>query len=149
MGNMDTEGRELGWEDMIVNDGNDYEPVPEGDYDFTIEKFERGRSKGEGKLPPCNMATVYFTIHDRGRDVTVRENFLLHSKLEWKLSELFRSVGLKKEGEQLRMNWPALPGLTGRAKVIVEPGTKDPSKRFNRIDKLYPKEPKKFEAGKF
>ena len=149
MGNMDTEGRELGWEDMIVNDGNDYEPVPEGDYEFTIEKFERGRSKGEGKLPPCNMATVYFTIHDRGRDVTVRENFLLHSKLEWKLSELFRSVGLKKEGEQLRMNWPALPGLTGRAKVIVEPGTKDPSKRFNRIDKLYPKEPEKFEAGKF
>lgn len=142
-------GRELDWGDTIQNDGKNFEPVPAGDYDFTIETFERGRSKGEGKLPPCNMATVYFTIHDRDRDVTIRENFLLHSKLEWKLSELFRSVGLKKEGEPLRMNWQALPGLTGRCRVKQEPGSNDPSKLFNRIDKLYPKEPKKFEPGRF
>lgn len=142
-------GRELGWDDTITDDGSDFEPVPEGDYDFTIEKWERGRSKGEGKLPPCNMATVYFTVHDRDREVSIRENYLLHSKMEWKLSELFRSVGLKKEGEPLRMNWTALPGLTGRAKVGLKPGVKDPSKLFNFIDKLYTKEPKKFEPGKF
>lgn len=149
MGDINVEGRELGWDDTIVNDGKDFDPVPEGDYDFTVEKFERGRSKGEGKLPACNMATVYFTIHDRDRDVTMRENYLLHSALEWKLSELFRSVGLKKEGEPLRMNWPAIPGLTGRARITIEPGSKDPNKKFNRIEKLYPKEPKKFEPGKF
>ena len=143
-------GRELGWDDTIQDDGKEFEPIPSGDYEFTIETYERGRSKGEGKLPPCNMATVYFIVHDRDRDVTIRENFLLHSKLEWKLSELFRSVGLKKEGEQLRMNWQALPGLTGRCRVKQEPGTKDPTKIFNRIDKLYPKdEPKKFEPGRF
>lgn len=146
---MSIEGRELNWDDTITNDGNDFEPVPEGDYSFTIERFERGRSKGEGKLPPCNMATVYFTIHGKNRNVSIRENFLLHSKMEWKLSELFRSVGLKKENEPLKMNWTALPGLTGSAKVVVEPGTKDPTKKFNRIDKLYPKEAKKFEPGKF
>ena len=124
-------GRELSWDD------------------FTIEKWERGRSKGEGKLPACNMAIVHFVIHDREREVTIRENYLLHTKMEWKLSELFRSVGLKKEGEPLRMNWTALPGLTGRAKVGLKPGLKDPSKQFNFIDKLYPKEPKKFEPGRF
>ena len=118
-------GRELDWGDTIQDDGKNFEPVPAGDYDFTIETFERGRSKGEGKLPPCNMATVYFTIHDRDRDVMIRENFLLHSKLEWKLSELFRSVGLKKEGEPLRMNWQALPGLTGRCRVKQEPGSNE------------------------
>lgn len=149
MGDINVEGRELGWDDTIVDDGKDFEPVPEGDYDFTIERFERGRSKGEGKLPACNMATVYFIIHDRDRDVTVRENYLLHSALEWKLSELFRSVGLKKEGESLRMNWPAIPGLTGRARITIEPGLKDPNKKFNRVEKLYPKEAKKFEPGKF
>lgn len=142
-------GRELDWGDTIQDDGKNFEPVPAGDYDFTIETFERGRSKGEGKLPPCNMATVYFTIHDRDRDVTIRENFLLHSKLEWKLSELFRSVGLKKEGEPLRMNWQALPGLTGRCRVKQDQDAKDPSKIYNHIDKLYPKEPKKFEPGRF
>ena len=142
-------GRELSWDDTITDDGKEFEPVPEGDYDFTIEKWERGRSKGEGKLPACNMAIVHFVIHNREREVTIRENYLLHSKMEWKLSELFRSVGLKKEGEPLRMNWTALPGLTGRAKVGLKPGLKDPSKQFNFIDKLYPKEPKKFEPGRF
>lgn len=141
--------KELDWDDTIQDDGKDFEPLPAGDYDFVIEKIERGRSKGEGKLPPCNMATVYFTVHDRDRDVTIRENFLLHTKMEWRLSELFRSVGLKKEGEPLRMNWQALPGLTGRCRVKQKPGSKDPSKLFNRIDKLYPKEPKKFEPGRF
>ena len=142
-------GRELSWDDTITDDGKEFEPVPEGDYDFTIEKWERGRSKGEGKLPACNTAIVHFVIHDREREVTIRENYLLHTKMEWKLSELFRSVGLKKEGEPLRMNWTALPGLTGRAKVGLKPGLKDPSKQFNFIDKLYPKEPKKFEPGRF
>ena len=50
---MAAEGRELGWEDSIKQDAQDYEPIPEGDYNVTIEKFDRSRSKGEGKLPPC------------------------------------------------------------------------------------------------
>lgn len=88
-------GRELGWEDTITKDADNFEPVPEGDYNFVIEKFERSRSAGEGKLPPCNMAVVYFKIQDRDREITIRENYVLHSSLEWKLSELFRGVGLK------------------------------------------------------
>lgn len=124
--------------------------LPEGDYDFVIDHYERGRSKGSEKLPPSNMATVFFNITGPdGSMATIRENFILHSKLEWKLSELFCSVGLKKKGEELRMNWNALPGLTGRAHVTLSPDRNDPSKKYNHIDKLYPKEPKKFEAGKF
>lgn len=142
-------GRELGWDDVIADDGQDYEPIPEGDYDFTIEKYERGRSKGEGKLPPCNMAIIYFRIKYRDREVTLRENYILHSKMEWKLSELFRGVGLKQKGEELHMNWNALPGKTGRAKVGIEPGVKDASKMYNFIDKLYDKEIPKFEPGRF
>lgn len=142
-------GRELGWDDMITKEGGDFEPVPEGDYEFVIDRYERSRSKGEGKLPPCNMAVVYFVIRDRDREITIRENFLLHSSLEWKLSELFRSVGMKKEGEPLRMNWADLPGKKGKAKVGLKPGIKDPNKKFNYIDKLYPYEAPKFQAGRF
>lgn len=142
-------GRELGWEDTITKDADNFEPVPEGDYNFVIEKFERSRSAGEGKLPPCNMAVVYFKIQDRDREITIRENYVLHSSLEWKLSELFRGVGLKNEGEPLRMNWSMLPGKTGRAKVGLKPGFKDPNKKFNFIDKLYPYEPPKFQPGRF
>lgn len=142
-------GRELGWDDTIVKDDSDYEPVPEGDYDFTIEKYERARSKGEGKLPACNMAIVYFRIEDRDRTVVIRENFVLHSSLEWKLSELFCGIGLKKKGEELRMNWNQVTGATGRCRVSLDVDKNDPNKKYNHIKKIYPKEQKKFEAGKF
>lgn len=144
-----TTGRELGWEDTIQNDGQDFEPVAAGDYDVTVERFDRSRSKGEGKLPPCKMAVVYFTVHAYDRDITIRENYVLHSSLEWKLSELFCGVGLKKKGEELRMNWQMLPGKKARAKVGLKPGKNDPSKQYNFIEKLYPYEPPKYQAGNF
>lgn len=147
---MGAEGREFEWDDTIENDGKDFEPLPEGDYSFTIDKIERGRSKGEGKLPPCNMAIVYFIIHGADRDVEIRENYVLHSSLEWKLSELFRGIGLKKKGEQLRMNWNLVPGSTGRCQVTQELGLKNPEQKFNRIKKVYDKEEgAKFTPGRF
>ena len=87
---MSVEGRELGWDDSIKQDSQNFDPIPEGDYNVTIEKYDRSRSKGEGKLPPCNMAVVYFIVHGPDREITIRENYILHSSLEWKLSELFR-----------------------------------------------------------
>lgn len=148
---MSTEntGRELGWEDTIQNDGQDFEPIPAGDYDVTIERFDRSRSKGEGKLPACNMAVVYFIVHDRDRDITVRENYILHSSMEWKLSELFCGAGLKKKGEELRMNWQMLPGRKAKAKIGLKPGVKDPTKQYNYIEKLYPNEAPKYQPGSF
>ena len=146
---MAEEGRELGWDDTITKDSSEFDPIPEGDYDFIIERYDRARSQGKGKLPPCNMAIVYFRIMDRDRDVVIRENFILHTSLEWKLSELFRGIGAKKEGEEVRMNWNLLPGATGRAQVSLDPDRNDPSKKYNHIKKIYPKEIKKFEAGKF
>lgn len=148
---MSVEGRELGWDDSIKQDSQNFDPIPEGDYNVTIEKYDRSRSKGEGKLPPCNMAVVYFIVHGPDREITIRENYILHSSLEWKLSELFRGVGLKKEGEELRMDWNALPGKTARGKIGVKPGIKDPNKKFNYIEKLYPKDSDKpaFTPGRF
>lgn len=148
---MEDMGREFSWDDEITKESSFVE-LPPGDYDFTIDHYERSRSKGSDKIPPSNMAIVYFNIRTPdGQEVQIRENYILHEKLEWKLSELFRGVGLKKKGETLRMNWPALPGLTGRAKVSLNPDRNDPTKKFNHIEKLYPKEDtsKKFKAGVF
>ena len=143
--------RELNWDDEISKDSNFIE-LPAGDYEFTIDHYERGRSKGSDKIPPSNMAIVYFNIKGPdGQEVQIRENYILHSKLEWKLSELFMSVGLKKKGETKRMNWNALPGLTGRAKITLDPDQNDPAKKYNHINKLYPKESTNpgYKAGDF
>lgn len=111
--------REFAWDDEISEEGGNYEPLPEGDYDFTVSKVERARSKGEGKLPPCNMAKVTFDVWgaENKREITV--NFVLHSTLEWKLSQLFLSVGMKKHGEPLRMNWTAIIGKKGKCQIII------------------------------
>lgn len=145
--------RELNWDDQIQND-RAFVELPEGDYDFVIDHYERGRSQGSDKIPPCNMAIVFFNVKGPGGEETViRENFILHTKLEWKLSELFSSVGLKKKGEELRMDWNALPGLSGKAHITLDPDRNDPSRKYNHIRKMYPKgsdsASPNFKAGEF
>ena len=141
--------RELNWDDEIQNDSSFIE-LPEGDYDFVIDHFERARHAGSDKIPPCNKALVFFRVTGpNGQEATIQEGYILHTKLEWKLSELFCGVGLKKKGEKLKMNWTALPGLKGRAHISLDADPKDPSKKYNHIKKIYPFEEKKFEAGKF
>lgn len=131
--------RELGWDDQIENEGEEFEPLPEGDYKFTVKAVERARSKGEGKLPPCNMAKVTITVHgERDRDIVV--NFLLYSSLEWKLSQFFLSIGMKKHGEPLRMNWPGSVSCSGNCHVTVRTfKMKNGGEgKANDISKFYP-----------
>ena len=49
----------MGWDDAINgDDANGYEPLPEGDYHFTVKTFTRGRYEGGPKMPPCNKAVL-------------------------------------------------------------------------------------------
>ena len=52
-------GRELGWEDVIEKE-NQFIILPEGDYDFTVESFDRARHNGSEKVPACNKAYISF-----------------------------------------------------------------------------------------
>lgn len=133
------DNRELNWDDQINEEGGSYEPLPEGNYDFTVAKVDKARSKGEGKLPPCNMAKVTFDVWSESGKREIIVNFVLHTSLEWKLSQLFLSVRMKKHGEPLRMNWTAIVGKTGKCKVTVREYTKsDGSKGYsNDIKQFY------------
>ena len=131
--------RDYSWDGDTISKDDEFILLEPGDYPFTIEKFERSRSQGSEKMPPCNMAVVYFTVHSNQGDVTVKENYLLHSKFEWKLSQLFTSVGLKKKGEPCPLNFTALPGRTGTVRIKNEPGTGQyAGSMFNRVDRLVP-----------
>ena len=146
----DVEERALGWEDELENVSG-FPLLPEGDYPFIIEKFDRTRTGSEGKYPNNNMATVYFRVSDNNNTtVTIKENFILNVKFMWKLTQLFRSVGLMKEDDKtIKPDWAKLPGLTGRCHVVQVPGVKNPSQMFNNIGELYPAGEKNFTAGKF
>lgn len=112
--------RELSWDDVIENDGSDFVILPEGDYDFEVTSFERGRHAGSEKLPPCNKATlsIKLTAAD-GESTTIKHNLFLHSKTEGMLCAFFVAIGQRKKGEKLTMNWNAVVGSRGRCKVKI------------------------------
>ena len=110
--------RELGWEDEIEKDSI-FELVPDGDYDFTVTAFERGRHPGggDGKLPPCNKAILTIEVTNGANTTSLRHNLFLHTRTEGMICAFFTAIGMRRKGEALRPDWSAVIGRTGRCKV--------------------------------
>jgi len=145
--------RELGWEDQIENDGADYVLLPAGDYDFEVTAFERGRHNGSEKLPPCNKAIISIKlIGENGKSTTVKHNLFLHSKTEGMLCAFFTSIGQRKKGEKVTMNWNAVIGTRGRCKVTIRNWTSNTGSDMqnNEIAKFYEQvDGQQWKAGNF
>ena len=144
-------GRELGWTEAIEKHGPEFISLPDGDYDFEVINFERGRHAGSDKLPPCNKATVHIKFEVPEGITIIKHNLFLHSITEGVLCEFFNGIGQRQKGERITMDWNSVVGAKGRAKV----GTRkwkgeDGEERFsNQIIKFYEKETKSFEPGRF
>lgn len=138
--NINNNGYELDWDSEITSDEGEFTLLNEGDYPFEVVGFERSRSSGNGKLPACNMASIKLSVSDpkSGDTTTILENLVLHSSLEWKISQFFRSIGLKKHGEPLRPQWNNIIGKKGRCHVIIDTfiGRDKEEKKTNRISKF-------------
>lgn len=150
MENMNID-RELGWDDEIEKDGGEFLLLPEGDYDFTVESFERARYQGGTKLPACNMAVLNIRIETTEGTVVIPHRLFLHTKTEGMISAFFSAIGLKEKGQKIRMNWNAVPGSTGRCKVAIREWTNDAGEKrqSNEIKRFYPKEQRAYKAGDF
>jgi hypothetical protein len=153
---MADNGYELGWDATIENDGPDFTVLPEGDYDFEVIEFERARHPGSENLPPCNKAIVHIRIKGAAGQTTIKHNLFLHSKCEGLLCAFFTAIGQRQKGQKFTMNWNAVVGSRGRAKVGIREFTNDRGEKlqFNEIKRFY--EPTAtaagtggFEAGRF
>lgn len=135
--------RELGWDDTITKD-SEYELLPEGDYDFEVTNFERGRHNGSDKLPACNKAVVTLYATSAQAAGTIKHNLFLHTRTQGLLSAFFVGIGQKKKGEDFTMNWNAVIGSKGRCKIGIHEWTgNDGNKRSgNEIKKFYEPEEK-------
>lgn len=106
----------MDWDSTIESDGQQYITLDEGDYSFTVTAFERSRFPGSAKIPPCPKASLTFAVDlPDGRTATCKEDLILYRTLEWKLASFFRSIGQKKSGERLVMDWSKVIGAKGRA----------------------------------
>lgn len=130
--------REFGWDDEIKNDGPIIRLLPAGDYNFTVEKFERRRFAGSTKLPACNEAFLTLKVDGGEHGVTnVLHSLYLHSKTEGFLSAFFTSIGQKKEGEAVRMNWNSVISAKGRCELFQDTYNE---KKNNKIKTFLPYE---------
>lgn len=148
---MSLEGRELGWDDSIEKDGNDFIVVPEGDYDFEVISYERGRHNGSDKLPPCNKAVVKIKVETEAGATIISHQLFLHTITEGMLSSFFAAIGQKKKGERMTMNWNLVPGSKGRAKVAIRTWKDNDGndRQSNEIKSFYHKEERAFKPGEF
>lgn len=145
-------GYELDWNASIENDSQDWELLPEGDYDFEVLSFERSRHPGSAKLPPCNKAVLTLRLTgEGGKSSTIRHNLFLHTSVEGLLCAFFAAIGVRKKGERIAMDWTKVPGARGRCKVAVREWTNDSGekKQSNDIKRFYEKASAAYQAGVF
>ena len=116
-------GRELGWNDVIEKDST-YTLLEEGDYDFVVKAFERGRHAGSAKLPPCNKAILTIEVSNDQQATQITHNLFLHTTTEGILCAFFTAIGARKHGDKLVMDWNKVIGAHGRCHVIIDTFTK-------------------------
>lgn len=124
------------WDDTISYDGDDYILLKEGDYNFEVTGLEHGRASTDD----APMAILKLKVTgDNGESTTVTDRIALRGKLEWKISQFFRSLGMKKHGEKFKMNWDAVVGRKGRCRVGINEykGKDGTDRKNNKIQRYY------------
>ncbi len=134
MNDNQSAGREYNWDDEISQDSAEVALLPEGEYEFSVTGFERGRYPGGAKLPSCPKATVSLRFEGVEGVAVIKHNFFLHSKCEGLLCAFFTCLGMRKRGEPLRMDWPGTVGRTGRAKITVRSYTGNDGREYQTND---------------
>jgi len=89
----------MDWDDEIQNDGQEFVILPEGDYNFTVTDFERGRFPGSAKIPACNKASLTLQVKTDDGLAMIRTDLLLYRTLEWRI--LRRYVELTGDSENV------------------------------------------------
>lgn len=116
--------------------------LPAGDYPFTITGVEKRyyEPKPGGKLPACWMVEVKMELD--GGDLGLGEvinRLYWYKTTQWKISQLWISVGLAKEGCEFVPNINQLIGRKGLCKVDrVQYTRKDGTTAFyNELKRCY------------
>jgi len=126
----------IDWDGSIDNDGEPLELLPDGDeVTLVVKEVERGHSK-DGTKPQVRIRFLAVSVNGHGQ-TSVTDYIQMTRKSEWKLSEFFRSLGLRKHGERMRLRWD-LEGMTARATVTVDSFTgRDGDTRMSNKIKKY------------
>jgi hypothetical protein len=108
----------IDFDSTIENDGEGFTILPNGDeVEYEIKEIEKGRN-ADGTKPMVKIKLVATSTKGLGR-TSITDSITMSRKSEWKLCEFFTSMGMRKHGEKLQLNWD-LVGAKGRATVSVD-----------------------------
>lgn len=132
----------LGWDEEVTKPnegGGDFTLLPHGCvFPYKVEKMDKLWFAGSANLSACNMAELTFTIGDaRAGHTNVKDKLKLNKKLEFLLCAFFTSIGQRKSGEPLKMDWAKVLNSFGFCEVgIREYKNKEgKTRRINEISK--------------
>lgn len=134
-----------GWDIELDFSELDNEPsyieLPEGDYEFTVTKFDRSEFKGTAKVPQCQTAELTVEVKtDQGIGVVRQTFFLLKTRdipgneRKWNpmkaMLMFLRSIG--HDGVK-QIPWDDVVGRTGKAHIAPH---KYNDKTYNEIQRF-------------
>jgi len=110
-----------GWDDEVQTSDSGFMVFEEGDYDFKVVDFERGRVKN-GKNAGANQAVYTLRITDTSGGSSEEKYFIpLVDSLRWKATKFFKSIGAipadTESGQTVSFPWGNVVGMSGRCHV--------------------------------
>ena len=119
--NMD---KSFGWDDEVetADGGGSFQLLDEGPAEFVVTDFARGRFMGSARMSPCHQAELTLRATDpAGHCSDLRCKLPLNTKMAWKLTAFFKSVGLidadTPSGSHVRYQWDRLVGTRGICEI--------------------------------
>jgi len=142
MNNMH-ESDELAFDAVINQDSKPQTLLPVGDYKFTVLDYKQGEYTQKDTGQVKKKVTVIIGIDYQGEQVQIQESLPLLKSMEWKFCTLFTSIGDRKHGQPLQMDWTRIHGKMGMCSIKHEQYTNKYGEKATsaKVDKfLEPKE---------
>lgn len=112
---------EFNWDDTVIADGSEFVTFEEGEYPFTVKKFERSMVKN-GKNAGKKQAdyTLECTRGD-GKRKDVHYRIILDTEYSWKITGFFRALGMftGDNGSEFMPNWDEAVNKTAMCELSV------------------------------
>lgn len=120
-------GESLDWDTNEIEDSEEFVLLDAGVYPFMVVSMKRERFEGSEKIGPCPKAVLGLTLDTPNNGlITIYENLLLNTKMQFKIAQFFKSIGNKVDPEtnKVAIDWNNLEGRCGKLELEVREYTK-------------------------